>query len=59
MLKQKRIGEALLRAIALFEAGRSGDPVAVRDALALMRAAGQESRARQAALQYLILERQS
>ncbi|MGZ9812459.1 hypothetical protein ACXN5S_18515 [Pseudoroseicyclus sp. H15] len=51
-----RLGEALLRAIALFNEGLAGDPQAVAEALAFFRHVGLEDVARQAALQYLLLE---
>ena len=52
-----RLGEALLRAIALFEAGQGGDPKAVTEAISFLRSVGLEDLARRAALQLLILER--
>lgn len=54
-----QLGEALLRAIATFEAGSAGDPRAVTDALAFFRSVGLEDLARRAALQLLILERET
>ncbi|MBL4812154.1 MAG: hypothetical protein JKX69_07330 [Rhodobacteraceae bacterium] len=54
-----RLGEALLRAISIFNQGFSGDPAALSDALALLRSVGLEDVARRTALQYLLLERQS
>lgn len=51
-----RTGEALLRALALLEAGRAGDPGSLRDALAYLRHAGQDMVARRAALQILLLD---
>ncbi|WP_373356907.1 hypothetical protein [Pseudoroseicyclus sp. CXY001] len=56
LASEGRLGEALLRAIALFNEGLSGDPQAVGEALAFFRAVGLEDVARQAALQYLLLE---
>ncbi len=52
-----KLGESILRAIALFGDGMSGDPAEITDALALLRAVGLEDQARQAALQVLILDR--
>jgi hypothetical protein len=56
-LQEGRLGEALLRAIATFQQGLTGDPQAVADALAVFRIVGLEDTARRAALQYLILDR--
>ncbi|NDV01531.1 hypothetical protein [Pseudoroseicyclus tamaricis] len=56
LVAEDRLGEALLRAIALFNEGLSGDPQAVAEALAFFRTVGLEDVARQTALQYLILE---
>ncbi len=52
-----QLGEALLRAIAMFDAGVAGDYPAVTDALAFFRSVGLEDMARRAALQLLILDR--
>ena len=52
-----KLGEALLRALALFEAGSEGDLRSVTDALSLLRAVGLEDVARRAALQLMILDR--
>lgn len=52
-----KLGEALLRALALFEAGAEGDLRSVTDALALLRFVGLEDVARRAALQLLLLDR--
>jgi hypothetical protein len=57
LLDQGKTGEALLRAVALFDAGADGDLRSVTDALAVLRATGQEDVARRAALQLLILDR--
>lgn len=57
MVPEQRLGEALLRGIALFDRGLQTDPALVRDALALFRSVGLEDVARRAALQYLILDR--
>ncbi|SDE06285.1 hypothetical protein SAMN04488567_0684 [Limimaricola pyoseonensis] len=51
-----RPGEAALRAIALVDQGATGDPAALSDGLAALRALGLEATARRAALQYLLLE---
>ncbi|MDP5084403.1 MAG: hypothetical protein NWQ23_03205 [Yoonia sp.] len=52
-----KLGEALLRALALFDAGAEGDLRSVTDALSLLRAVGLEDVARRAALQFMILDR--
>ncbi|WP_108814162.1 hypothetical protein [Loktanella sp. Alg231-35] len=52
-----KLGEALLRALALFDAGADGDLRSVTDALTLLRAVGLEDVARRAALQLMILDR--
>ncbi len=57
LVESGRLGEALLRAIALFRSGASGNHADLTDALALLRALGLESQARRAALEYLLLER--
>ncbi len=57
MAEEGRLGEALLRGIALFGQGVQGDPMAMTDALALFRALGLEDLTRRAALQLLILDR--
>jgi len=56
-LSDGKTGEALLRAIAMFNAGIDGDPQLVADALRVLQAAGRGDFARRAALQYLILKR--
>lgn len=56
LAESDRQGEALLQAIALFEAGRQGDPASVRDALAALRGLGQDRTARAAALHLLLAE---
>jgi hypothetical protein len=55
LLAQGRLGEVLLRAVASFQRGLDGDHRAVGEAIATLRAAGQEDAARRAALQFLIL----
>lgn len=57
LARNGRLGEAILRAIALISEGTSGDPVAVRDGLSFFRSVGMEDLARRTALQYLILDR--
>lgn len=52
-----RLGEAILRAIDLFQNGSHGDLDELSDALAFFRAVGLEDLARRAALQLLLLER--
>lgn len=52
-----KLGEALLRAMAIFHEGYAGDVRSVTDALSLFRSVGLEDLARRAALQLLILER--
>ncbi len=52
-----RMGEAILRAIALFANGANGDLDELTDALAFFRAIGLEDVARQASLQLLLLDR--
>lgn len=56
-VRQGKLGEAILRALALFDDGLTGDPAEITDALALFRQVGLEDQARQAALQALILDR--
>lgn len=57
LLREKRLGEALLRAIDRITMGASGDLRDVTGGLALLRHVGLEKVARQAALELLILER--
>lgn len=52
-----KLGEALLRAIAIFHEGYAGDARSLTDALALFRLVGLEDVARRASLQLLILDR--
>ncbi|SMX28081.1 hypothetical protein TRP8649_02194 [Pelagimonas phthalicica] len=54
--KAGRLGEVILRAIALFSSGAQGNSQDLSDALASLRALGLESSARQAALQLVILD---
>lgn len=53
----RRLGEAILRAISLFASGARGDLDELSDALAFFRAIGMEDVARRASLQLLLLER--
>jgi len=57
LVSEGRLGEAILRAIDLFDDGANGNLDELRDALAFFRAAGLEDTARRAALQILLLER--
>ncbi len=54
--RNDQLGEALLRTIALFNAGTDGDLTALTEALSFLRAVGLEDVARRAALQVLLLE---
>ncbi|KMK66544.1 hypothetical protein [Puniceibacterium sp. IMCC21224] len=55
-LTEGRLGEVILRAIALFSSGADGNPADLTDALATFRAVGLEDTARRAALQLVILQ---
>lgn len=55
MLIDGRLGEAILRAIALFSSGAEGNHGDLAEALATLRAVGLEDTARRAAIQLLIL----
>ena len=57
LLDDGKLGEALLRAITLFDAGADGDLRSVTDAIAVLRDVGLEDVARRAALQFLLLDR--
>ena len=57
LLDEGRRGEVLLTALALMQGGGRDDPRVVSEALALLRAAGQEAVARRAALEILLLDR--
>lgn len=57
LLDEGKLGEALLRAIILFDSGVEGDLRSVSDAISVFRAVGLEDVARRAALQLLILDR--
>ena len=59
LLDECKTGEALLRAISLFDAGTEGDLRAVTDALGVLRAIGLDDVARRASLQMLLLERRT
>ena len=54
-----QLGEALLRGISLFNQGLAGDYQALSEGLALFRSVGMEDVARRAALQFLLLDRQT
>ncbi len=53
-LSRDRLGEAILRAIILFDQGASGNLADLADAIAIFRALGLESTARRAALQLAV-----
>ncbi|MCR8547141.1 hypothetical protein M4578_04835 [Salipiger sp. P9] len=55
MLRQRRLGEVILRATALFTAGAEGNHGDLTDALVTLRAVGLEDTARRAAIQLMIL----
>ena len=57
LLSEDRLGEAILRAMALLTSGAQGDLDEISDAFAFLRTAGLEDVARRAALQLLLLER--
>lgn len=57
LLQRERLGEAILRAMALIEGGARGDLDELTDAIALFRAVGMEDVARRAALEVMILDR--
>ncbi|MHA6345214.1 hypothetical protein [Roseivivax sp. CAU 1761] len=60
MAERNRLGEAILRAIALFDSGVAGNGRDLTEALATLRALGLEDIARRAALQAIVLsERES
>jgi hypothetical protein len=59
LINSQKLGEALLRTIATFGEGMTGDPVAISEALVTLRTVGLEDVARRAALQYLLLDRPS
>lgn len=55
--RNNKLGETILKVLAMLHEGARGDPASLRDALATLRALGLEDTARRAALQVLILER--
>lgn len=57
MARNDRMGEAILRALVLLDAGIAGDPGALTQALATLRTFGLEDTVRRAALQISLLER--
>lgn len=59
MAQNGRMGEAILRALILLDDGAAGDPVALTQALATLRAFGLEDTVRRAALQILLLDKYS
>jgi len=57
-LDEGRLGEVILRAMALFSSGAAGNGDDLTDALALFRTVGLEDTARRAALQLILLEQE-
>ena len=57
MVSDDRLGEAILRAMALTASGAAGDSAALQSGLAFLRSVGLEDTARRTALQVLLLER--
>lgn len=57
LTSNRRLGEAILRSVSLFESGSRGELDELSDGLAFFRAVGLEDVARRAALQLLLLER--
>ena len=57
LIRDARVGEAILRTIATTDQGLAGDAAALAESLAALRLLGLEGTARSAALQYLILDR--
>ena len=55
LVARKRLGEALLMALETLAAGRTADPAHAGDAIALLRHAGLDDVARQAAAQILLM----
>lgn len=55
-LQQGKLGEVVLRSMALFETGAAGNHQDLTEALATLRAVGLEDTARRAAIELLILE---
>lgn len=58
LINDNKLGEAILQAIVMFSNGVGGDLDNARKALMLLRSVGLEDTARQAALQFMLLERQ-
>lgn len=56
LVARKRLGEALLAALDALAAGRAADPANAGDAIALLRHAGLDTLARQAAVQILLMD---
>ncbi|HCW84461.1 MAG TPA: hypothetical protein DHC76_10695 [Rhodobacteraceae bacterium] len=56
MAGNARLGEAILRAIALTMSGAEGDPAALQNGLAFLRGIGLEDTVRRAAIQLILLE---
>ncbi len=54
MLAERRVGEAILKAISLFSEGAAGETQSTADAIALLRALGLQRTARRAALELLL-----
>jgi hypothetical protein len=57
LIRDGRVGEAILRTIATAEQGLAGDSTSLAEAIAALRGLGLEGTARSLALQYLILDR--
>ncbi|MCF6316880.1 MAG: hypothetical protein L3J30_11495 [Marinosulfonomonas sp.] len=57
LLEDDKLGEAILRAISLFNQGTGGNLENIRKALILLRSVGLEDTARRAALQLMLLDR--
>lgn len=57
LVRDGKLGEAMLRGIVLFDQGYAGDLRALTDALSLFRTIGLEDVARRAALQIMLLDR--
>ena len=57
LVESQRLGEGILRAVALFTNGSKGDLDELSDAIAFFRAVGFEDVARRAALELIILDR--
>jgi hypothetical protein len=57
LVSEKRLGEAILRAIEVLEGGAAGDLDELSDAIQFFRAVGLEATARRAALELMLLER--